>query len=148
MRRRSALSLVEVLVALVVLVAGVVPVLWVMSGARTRLGQSQEALRMQLVACQAFEEARVHVVRGEFAQLAGPEEATISRRHDDLHAEVLVVRDPVSWGFELVVAVESPTRRFAFRGLVADAAASFSGLPRPEAFGLDTSDPLWNGGLS
>lgn len=148
MRHRRGLSLVEILVALAVLVAGAVPVLSMMSGARSQLGQSQEALRMQLMACQIFEETRVRVVRGEFAELAGPEEATVTHQQEGLRGEVMVVRDPITWGFELVVIVESPTRSFAFRGLVADAAASFGGLPRPEAFGLDTSDPLWNGGLS
>lgn len=148
MRRRRGLTLLEVLVAMAVLLAGAVPVLRMLSGARSRLGQSQESLRMQLLACQVFEETRVRVLRGEFTELAGPEEARVSREQGDLRGTATVVRDAATWGFELVVTVESPTRRFAFRASVADAAASFSGLPRPEAYGLDTSDPLWNGGLS
>lgn len=147
-RRRRALTLTELMVALAVLAAAAVPILGMLGGARTHLDQSQESLRMQLMACQVFEETRVRVVRGEYAELAGPEEATLARQQDDLKATVSVVRDEATWGFEVVVAVESSSRRFAFRASVADASTSFSGLPRPEAFGLDTTDPLWNGGLS
>lgn len=139
-RTRRGVSLAELLVAVAVLAMGAVPAFQMLQGARGMLAHSQEALRMQVLAGQIFEDARIRVVRGEFSGLLGPEELRVETREQDLVGTVSVQRHPESMAFELVVSVEGARHRFAFRALVADPLAATGAAPPARGAEFDPAE--------
>lgn len=135
MRFRQGLSLLEILVALAILGVAAGPIVGMLRGARSRLGQSQEALRMQLMAQRLFEEARLRLVRGEFSGLGSAKEEEVFLGQDELAGRVTVQRDPGTRGFVLAVEVVSSSRCFTFRAFVADTSASYMVAPRSSGGG-------------
>jgi prepilin-type N-terminal cleavage/methylation domain-containing protein len=142
---RNGFTILEVLLAIVILSIGGISALQVMQSARGLLGQSQEELRLQVLATQVFEEARARTAGGEYTDLGALEERTVAAQEGESRAVATILRHPGSGGIAVDVEARSPTRRFAFRAALADPVVSFLGSPRPEDRDAAFLDPFSRG---
>lgn len=128
---RRGMSLVEVLVGLFILGVGLLPVLNLMGGSRSALGQSKEMVRLEGVTFQALAHARALVLSGELADLGADEEEAVEFTEPGLTCRVLVSRVPGRPLFRLAARTALEDRYFAIACLVADPMAGVAATTTP-----------------
>ncbi len=138
-RRRSGVSLLELVIGLAILVVGVIPYLDLMRGARGILGDSQEMLLLQSQTLQALEEARSLVSSGGLADLGEKEEELLEAEESGVRYAIVIHRVEGRPHYRIEVRAEGFDRFFRLASLVADPLAGFSQrddspLPDPDDF--------------
>lgn len=121
---RSGLSLLEVLLAGMILLAGVLPLVQVFQSSSQRLGSSQLDLVLQNRAMQALAEASSMIVAGHFADLNSEEEEVLEKSEAgvQIRLQIRSLRDLSCYRVE--VRAESEGRFFALTQKVSDPLAS------------------------
>ena len=126
-RWRAGLSLVEILIGVAVLAAGLVPLFDFLGGSRGTLGSSKEAMLLEMRTSQALAEAVSLIGSGELVGLPDGEEEVLDVDEDGFKCELRVVRVPGKGLFRIRVKATGPERFLELATVVSDPLASMAG---------------------
>lgn len=117
---RQGLSLLEVLLAGMILLAGILPLVQIFQSSSQRLGSSQLDLVLQNRAMQALAEASSMIVAGHFSDLLAEEEEVLEKTEAGIEIQ-LKIRSKQDLGlYQVDVRARSKGRFFALTQAVSD----------------------------
>lgn len=125
-RLRTGFGLVEIMVGLAVLAAGLFPVFQMMSGTRGMLAQSQEMLLLQGASLASFEQAREQIRAGAMMELEPGDEEMVQTEWAGVSTSVSVLREEGRDVFRVRSHSAAGKRFFVLEGVVADPTASYT----------------------
>lgn len=141
--KRRAITLLELLIAAVILGLGIVPLFDMLRGARGILDNSQEMLLVQNRALQVLAEGTALAASGALADLGAEEEEVLETEDQGVRSKLVIERVAGSRHFRMTVRTEASPRWFELSAVVADPLASYQAPdqePLPEARHDDEGD--------